>query len=88
MTIIITSVDVSLSGSGMWAGLDIITYPVETKGFLSVTDTNKDCVMVHGDELIRLGGDPDILTACNYSFKIGDIATILEVTEVKDFDSE
>ena len=76
----IIHVDVAIIGKGTWAGLEGITCPVESKGFISWSDDSK--VMISGKELIRLGGDPKIIDDTNYAFAINLSVSILEVTKV------
>lgn len=76
----ITHVEVSIINSGNWSGLEQVNYPVGSHGFLSLSDKAK--VMIAGGELIRLGGDPEIIKDCNYGFTIDKSVSILEITNI------
>lgn len=75
-------VDASLNDDGGYYGLGDIDFPIEVSGFIPSSATNKGHVAINGAELIAMGGDADIIMNCNYMFKIGVSAVILEVTEI------
>ena len=79
----VTSADVALLNNGHWSSLDNIKFPAETKGFLS---QNKLDVMISGDELIKLGGDPKVIMDHNYAFVINKSVQVLEVTKTIEID--